>query len=388
MLGGTGALLIVAGAIMLGLPLWITRRRRLQPLTPEDAPAALDAVRELASEQGIPAPRLLWNPLDASPGGLAFGHPGRYSVALTGGLLVKQATDPPAFRAILRHELAHIRNRDVGITYFTLAIWYAFLLVAVLPFALTLFNEGVRLDLQRHVETARARSARLPDPQRGPALTRGLRRRARVRFRRAGWGVAARAGGAPAAGCGVARTRAARSPRPDIAGLRRSTTPGRSSRSAPSSHSRPASPERSPTTASSRSCPRSSPTPSTCASSAALAYAPLVVGVVGVAVWREAFAALADGREPASPWVDGLALSAGLLIGPELALQRFVAVENTLLQDLTSLDGLSWAAVLVGGVTLLLAWIRTSASLVAPRAGRPPVARLARHSDYSSQPAR
>ena len=39
---------------------------------------------------------------------------------------------------------------------------------------------------------------------------------------------------------------------------------------------------------------------------AALAYAPLVVGVVGVAVWREAFAALADGREPASPWVDGL----------------------------------------------------------------------------------
>ena len=142
MLGGTAALLVAAAAFMLAMPLWITRRRRLQPLTAEDAPAAIEEVRALAQEAGINAPRMLWNPLDASPGGLAFGHPGRYSVALTGGLLVKQTTDPPAFRAILRHELAHIRNRDVGITYFTLAIWFAFLLVAALPFVLTLFDEG------------------------------------------------------------------------------------------------------------------------------------------------------------------------------------------------------------------------------------------------------
>ena len=76
-------------------------------------------------------------------------------------------------------------------------------------------RRGRRLDLQRHVETARARSSRLPDPQRGAALTRGLRRRARVRFRRAGWGIAARAGGAAPAGRGVARKRAARAPRPE-----------------------------------------------------------------------------------------------------------------------------------------------------------------------------
>ena len=141
MLGGSAALLIAAGAIMLALPLWITRRRHLQPLTAEDAPAVLDAVAELAREQELDAPRLLWNPVDPAPGGLAFGHPGRYSIALSGGLVVKQATDLPAFRAIVRHELAHIRNRDVGITYFTLAIWYAFLLVAVLPFAVTLLGD-------------------------------------------------------------------------------------------------------------------------------------------------------------------------------------------------------------------------------------------------------
>ena len=127
MLGGTAALIVVAAAIMLATPLWITRRRKLRPLTTADAPAVVEEVAELAREQGIDPPRLLWNPLDASAGGLAFGHPGRYSVAIGGGLVVKQTIDPPSFRAVLRHELAHIRNRDVGITYFTLAVWYAFL---------------------------------------------------------------------------------------------------------------------------------------------------------------------------------------------------------------------------------------------------------------------
>jgi hypothetical protein len=96
---------------------------------------------------------------------------------------------------------------------------------------------------------------------------------------------------------------------------------------------------------------------------AALAFAPLVVGVVGAAVWRETFAALADGREPASPWLDGLALAAGLLLGPELALTQAVTADDTLLRDATTVGGLLWVAVLVAGVVLLLAWIRTSASL-------------------------
>ena len=361
MLGGTGALLLVAAAIMLGLPLWITRRRRLQPLTPDDAPAALDAVRELAGEQGIPPPRLLWNPLDASPGGLAFGHPGRYSVALTGGLLVKQATDPPAFRAILRHELAHIRNRDVGITYFTIAIWYAFLLVAVLPFALTLFDEGAG-----SIFSVTWRLLVL-------AALVYLTRNAVLRSREVYADVRASVSDGPD---GALRRVLAELPRPaaGLLGKARRVHPDPNRRLAAVDDTRPLFPLGAVVAfAAGLSGTIAYDSVVTLLSSfitdpvdmrfaAALAYAPLVVGVVGVAVWREAFAALADGREPASPWVDGLALSAGLLIGPELALQRFVAVENTLLQDLTSFDGLAWAAVLVGGVTLLLAWIRTSAS--------------------------
>ncbi len=74
-------------------------------------------------------PSWRWNPLDPSPTGLSFGRPGSTSVALMGGLVTRQFADPPAFRAVVRHELAHLRNRDVDLTYATLSLWYAFLLV-------------------------------------------------------------------------------------------------------------------------------------------------------------------------------------------------------------------------------------------------------------------
>ncbi|HSO01075.1 MAG TPA: M56 family metallopeptidase, partial [Gaiellaceae bacterium] len=142
MVGGTIALALASSAILLAYPVWIARRRRLVPLSADDAPAAVARVRELAAELGVDSPALLWNPLDASPTGLAFGRPGRYAVAVGGGLVVKQATDPAAFDAVVRHELAHLRNRDVGVTYLTLATWYAFLAVAVLPFAVTLLTDS------------------------------------------------------------------------------------------------------------------------------------------------------------------------------------------------------------------------------------------------------
>ena len=361
MLGGTIALLLAAAGFMLGFPFWITRRRRLRPLTAQDAPAAIEEVRKLAQEQGLGEPRLLWNPLDASAGGLAFGHPGRYSVALSGGLLVKQATDPPAFRAVLRHELAHIRNRDVGITYFTLAIWYAFLLVAAVPFLVTLLDEGddaiISVTWRLLVLAALV------------YLTRNAVLRSREVY-------ADLRASVPDGPDGALRRVLAGLPRPAQGLLGRvwRVHPDPERRLAAVDDTRPLFPLGAVVAfAAGLSGTIAYESVVTLISSfitdpfdmrfvAALAYAPLVVGVVGVAVWREAFAALADGREPASPWLDGLALAAGLLIGPELALQRFVTEQDTLLQELTTLDGLVWGAVLAGGVMLLLAWIRTSAS--------------------------
>ena len=41
---------------------------------------------------------------------------------------------PHIFRALLLHELAHIKNRDVGRAYFTEALWRSVILVIVIPF--------------------------------------------------------------------------------------------------------------------------------------------------------------------------------------------------------------------------------------------------------------
>ncbi len=43
--------------------------------------------------------------------------------------------DRVRFRAIVLHELAHLRNADVNKTYFALATWWAFVIVALVPFA-------------------------------------------------------------------------------------------------------------------------------------------------------------------------------------------------------------------------------------------------------------
>ena len=95
MLGGTAALLLAAAAIMVATPLWITRRRQAAAADGGGCAGRRSTrSRELAREQGLDPPRLFWNPLDPSAGGLAFGHPGRYSVAIGGGLVVKQVDRP------------------------------------------------------------------------------------------------------------------------------------------------------------------------------------------------------------------------------------------------------------------------------------------------------
>ena len=374
MLGGTAALLLAAAAIMLAAPVWITRRRKLRPLTSADAPAVVEEVAKLAREQDLDPPRLYWNPLDASAGGLAFGHPGRYSIAIGGGLVVKHVTDPPAFRAVVRHELAHIRNRDVGITYFTIAVWYAFLLVAVLPFLITL------LDDRDTLTNVTARLAVL-------ALLVYLTRNAVLRSREVYADLRASVPDGPGGALrrileGLPRLRA------DPLSRLRSVHPEPHRRLAALDDTRPLFPLGAVVAfAAGLTATIAFDSVVTLLTSfvsdpfdlhflAGIVLVPLAAGVVGVAIWREAFAAHAEGREPASPWVDALAFAAGFALGPELSLDRIVTVtgETTLLRELDSLDGLIWAGVLVTGLVLIVAWFRTSASWwVRALGGRRPV---------------
>ena len=133
-LGGVAALLGVAGAIYWLYPDWKIRREGLEPLEPGDAPELVAYLDDLSHEAGLSrAPTFLLNPLAPSNSGLAFGRFGRYYVVLNGGLAVQFYVDRPAFRAVMLHELAHLRNGDVNKTYFTVAVWWAFLGVAPIP---------------------------------------------------------------------------------------------------------------------------------------------------------------------------------------------------------------------------------------------------------------
>lgn len=359
MLGGSVALLVVAAALLLAAPLWITRRRKLRPLSREDAPAVVDRVAELAREQDLEPPRILWNPLDASAGGLAFGRPGRYSVAVGGGLVVKQVADPPVFDAVVRHELAHIRNRDVGITYFTLAVWYAFLAVAAVPFIVTAAGIGAGW-------SAIWRTAAL-------AALVYLTRNAVLRSREVYADLRATVyDGRDGALRRVLESLPALSDR--LVDRLRHVHPAPARRLAALADTRPLFPLGAVTAfAAGLTATIAFDSVASLLSTyyndafdlrflAGLVLVPLAAGTVGVAVWRQAFAAHAEGREPDSPWTDGLAFAAGFLLGPELALEGIITREGTLLRDAIDGAAIVWTLALFAGLALVLAWIRLSAS--------------------------
>ena len=135
---GLGVELVVGIAIYMALPAWKIRREQLIPLLATDAPEVLREIEALEDQIGLSKrPVILWNPLNASTGGLAFGRLGRYYVSLMGGLVTRYYTDLPAFRSTVLHELAHLKNGDVDKTYLTIALWRAFVIASLVPLALS-----------------------------------------------------------------------------------------------------------------------------------------------------------------------------------------------------------------------------------------------------------
>ncbi|MFI0712255.1 M48 family metalloprotease [Streptomyces inhibens] len=128
------ALVIVAGALYWVLPRWKGRRSRVVPLQTVDPKGELRVLLdELVAVAGLARPpRFVVAPAVATAGAVVFGRLRRYSVCLHGGLVARRRQDPESFRAVVLHELAHIRNRDIDVTYATVALWRVYL-VTVLP---------------------------------------------------------------------------------------------------------------------------------------------------------------------------------------------------------------------------------------------------------------
>ncbi|MFF0477862.1 M48 family metalloprotease [Streptomyces sp. NPDC004284] len=116
-------LLALLGAYA-GLPRRRTRRRGYRPLT--GMPELSAYLAGLLGGSGVRAQVVfLAEPLNPAVHALAFGRLGRRRVALSGGLLTLYSLDREAFRSIVLHELAHIRNRDLDIAFLTLILWRA-----------------------------------------------------------------------------------------------------------------------------------------------------------------------------------------------------------------------------------------------------------------------
>lgn len=128
------ALMAAVGfALFKTLPaLKIRWRGRTRPLTDE---AALRHLGDLAKEAGLQTPpdfQVHTRRLKARA--VTFGSDRRPVVRLNRGLLWIRERDRERFRVIVLHEFAHIRNRDITITYATTTLWWAFIAVVVLPF--------------------------------------------------------------------------------------------------------------------------------------------------------------------------------------------------------------------------------------------------------------
>lgn len=133
----TGGVLLAAVAVYWSLPSWRLRGRRLLPISafPALREALLEHLAGLAKRVGVTRmPSFVVDPRAMTAGAVVFGRLGRYTVCLHAGLIPRYASDRRRFDAVLLHELAHLRNRDVDIAYFTEALWRVLLAAVVLPY--------------------------------------------------------------------------------------------------------------------------------------------------------------------------------------------------------------------------------------------------------------
>ncbi|MFE3993849.1 M48 family metalloprotease [Streptomyces goshikiensis] len=137
------------------LPRLSIRCRRLEAPEPTAPARAVDrAVHALAAEAGVPAPTVLVDGGNGKVNANAFGNVGRRYVEVTAGFerrLVKandqadRDRDPDRYflDAVIRHELGHIRNRDLDVTLAVTAVWWTFLALVVGAFGLSLTEYAV-----------------------------------------------------------------------------------------------------------------------------------------------------------------------------------------------------------------------------------------------------
>lgn len=121
MLGGQQGMLIalVMAGVMNFFSYWFSDKivlamYRAQPVSEAEAPELYGMVQDLAQRAGMPMPRVYVIP-QAQPNAFATGRsPSHAAVAVTEGIMRLLSRDE--LRAVLAHELGHVKNRDILIS--------------------------------------------------------------------------------------------------------------------------------------------------------------------------------------------------------------------------------------------------------------------------------
>lgn len=121
------------------LPYWRIGTRRLVDLTAVGRTDVQTEIEGAMRSAGIRA-RIRLDPSDPRIDGVAFGHVGRRYLGINRGLLHLFDVDRSGFDAVIGHEIGHLRNRDLDITYLSVALWWSFVVLIALP-SLFLFPE-------------------------------------------------------------------------------------------------------------------------------------------------------------------------------------------------------------------------------------------------------
>ncbi len=145
-----GAFAIVVGLALLFILLqwlispsivrWAIRDRR--PITAESNPWVYRTVEEIARQAGVPTPKI-WESGDSSPNAFVFGRTvSSAELVVTQALLERLNQDE--IRAVLAHEIGHLRHRDVIIMTLMSAVPLIAYIIARLGFEALRGNVRVR----------------------------------------------------------------------------------------------------------------------------------------------------------------------------------------------------------------------------------------------------
>ena len=114
--GANGAATAFAFALIINLAsYWFSDKivlamYRAKPLSESEAPQVYRAVREIATRDRIPMPKLYWMGT-VTPNAFATGRsPKHAAVVVTSGLLELMSEEE--LKGVLAHELSHVKNRD------------------------------------------------------------------------------------------------------------------------------------------------------------------------------------------------------------------------------------------------------------------------------------